>query len=181
MIDVAFFLEEPSAQDFLQGFLAQHYPNIRPRFVVFEGKSDLEKRLGSRLRAWLDPKPRFFVIRDQDSGDCKAIKERLEKICREANVVGATVCIACRELESWYLGDLESVGKALQLPGLVKLGSKAKFRDPDNATNAKQLLVEVTHRKYQERSGSRAIGLQMGLNNNRSQSFLHLNKKLQSL
>lgn len=51
--------------------------NIQPRFVVFEGKQDLERQLVRKLRLWRIPDCRFFVLRDQDSGDCRLIKRNL--------------------------------------------------------------------------------------------------------
>ncbi len=48
---VVFLLEEPSAQDFLQGILPRILPNqVMPHFLVFEGKQDLERQLPRRLR-----------------------------------------------------------------------------------------------------------------------------------
>ncbi len=42
---LVFFLEEPSAQDFLQALLPRVLPpHITPHFLVFEGKQDLGKR-----------------------------------------------------------------------------------------------------------------------------------------
>lgn len=89
MMHIVFFLEEPSAREMLQGVL----PNILPehmttQFIVFDGKRDLEKRLPRRLRAWRQPDTRFVVMRDQDNGDCRAIKDALMHKCHEACQTG---------------------------------------------------------------------------------------------
>ena len=56
MRTLVFMLEEPSAQDALQGFLPFILPaGIQVEYMVFEGKQDLEKRIGRRIRAWLRP------------------------------------------------------------------------------------------------------------------------------
>lgn len=70
-----FFLEEPSALEMLEGVLPRILPaDIQIRYLAFQGKQDLEKNLKKRLRGWRLPDSIFIVIRDQDSGDCKAVK-----------------------------------------------------------------------------------------------------------
>ena len=81
--NLVFFLEEPSARDFLEGILPRVLPaHVTPHFLVFEGKQDLEKQLVWRMKRWLRPNSRFVVMRDQDSGDCRAIKSRLLSLCQ---------------------------------------------------------------------------------------------------
>ncbi len=76
-----FFLEEPSAREMLQGILPRFLPNsIFIRYVIFQGKQDLEKNLKLKSRAWRLPNCSFIVIRDQDSGDCEKIKAKLAHI-----------------------------------------------------------------------------------------------------
>jgi hypothetical protein len=85
-----FFLEEPSAKEMLQGVLHRILPDeILIRYVVFQGKQDLEKNLKIKLRAWTLPNCSFVVMRDQDSGDCKEIKEKLANICEKAGRKGS--------------------------------------------------------------------------------------------
>lgn len=79
MKTLVFFLEEPSAKAMLEGVLPKVLPaDITTRYIVFEGKQDLEKRLPGKLRGWKLPDTTFVVMRDQDSGDCVVIK----KICK---------------------------------------------------------------------------------------------------
>ncbi len=48
MKTLVFFLEEPSARAMLQSFLPRVLPaGYQALYIVFEGKSDLEKRLFS--------------------------------------------------------------------------------------------------------------------------------------
>lgn len=71
MTELVFFLEEPSAREMLEGLLERLIPPaISRRYVVFEGKQDLHKRLQQRLRGWLNEDACFVVLRDKDSGDC---------------------------------------------------------------------------------------------------------------
>lgn len=53
MTELVFFLEEPSAKAMLEGVVPRLLDDsVTVRYVVFEGKQDLEKRLPRRLRAW---------------------------------------------------------------------------------------------------------------------------------
>ncbi|MEA1050803.1 DUF4276 family protein [Lamprobacter modestohalophilus] len=171
MTHLVFFLEEPSAKELLQGILPKVLPEqCTTQFVVFEGKQDLEKRLPIRLRAWRHPESQFIVMRDQDSGDCKAIKSRLVATCCAAGQPSALVRIACRELESFYLGDLAAVGRAIGPQNLAKQDRSAKYREPDRLPNAAQELKRLAP-TYQKVAGSRAIGRELNPSTNRSRSF----------
>lgn len=174
MTELVFFLEEPSAKAMLQGVIPRLLDeDINVRYVVFEGKQDLEKRLPRRLRAWQNPYARFLVMRDQDSGDCYEIKRKLSGICEDAGRPDALVRIACHELESFYLGDLNAVASTIGPENLAKKQNNAKYRNPDRLNNAAQELKHVA-KSYQKLSGSRAIGPALSLDQNRSQSFNQL-------
>ena len=118
----------------LQGLLPRLLdPRIQPRLIYFEGKQDLEKQLARRLRGYLNPHARFLVLRDQDSApDCTIVKAKLQVLCEQAGRKAVSlVRIACRELETIYLADLQAVERALALQGLIKHQNIVKFRQPD--------------------------------------------------
>jgi hypothetical protein len=182
MITLVFFLEEPSAREMLIGVLPKILPDhIVPRFVVFEGKQDLEKQLVRKLKHWRSPNSKFFVLRDQDSGDCRLIKRNLLEKCSEADKPDTIVRIACHELESFYLGDLQAVEKGLKISRLSKLQNNRKYREPDKVTNPAQELMNLTKNYYQKVSGSRAIGKYLSLENNLSHSFNVLVKAIKDV
>jgi hypothetical protein len=171
MIHLVFFLEEPSAKEMLKGVLPKILPDdIHTQFVVFEGTQDLEKRLPLRLRAWQQSGTLFVVLRDQDSGDCIEIKKGLTEKCAAAGHPNTLVRIACRELETFYLGDLVAVADTIGPSNLYKMQGKAKYREPDRLANPSQELKRLAP-TYQKVSGSRAIGQYMNINNNQSHSF----------
>lgn len=171
MNQIVFFLEELSAEKMLQGLLPRLLPqNITPRFVVFEGKQDLEKQISRKLRAWNQPHCCFVVMRDQDNGDCVTIKQNLVKKCTDAGKPETLVRIACHELESFYLGDLNAVSQAIGPAKISKPQRKEKFRNPDALENPSQELKNLVP-SYQKVSGSRAIGPFLDIENNKSNSF----------
>jgi hypothetical protein len=171
MTTIVFFLEEPSAQDALEGLLPRILPEgIQTEFLVFEGKQDLEKRMVRRMRGWLRPNSLFVVLRDQDSGDCRTIKGELVGKCREGGQPEALVRIACRTLESWFLGDWEAVAMAFGSPRLKSLSQKAMYRKPDALGNPVSELRKYLS-TYQKRDGARRIGPLLDIERNLSRSF----------
>ncbi len=172
MKTLVLLLEEPSARAMLEGLLPRVLPDgVSVHFMVFEGKQDLERQLGRKIKDWLRPNSVFLVMRDQDSGDCRVIKENLLKICRAAGRPEALVRIACRELESWYFGDLGAVEKGLGLSGIVQFSNKAKYRTPDQIVNPATELHKITKGSYQKIGGSRKIGPHLDIESNTSRSF----------
>lgn len=172
MSELVFFLEEPSAQAMLEGLLPRLLPEIKTvRYIVFEGKQDLEKQIQRRLRGYRSPGAKFVVLRDQDSADCRIVKAGLKKKCEDAGRPETLIRIACHELESWYLGDLAAVETALQIRGLGGFQNGAKYRRPDNIANAAEELSKLTKGVYQKILGSRVIGPLLDLENTRSPSF----------
>ena len=69
-----FLLEEPSMKELLDGLLPRIFPGLNFQCVPHEGKSDLDKSIPRKLKAWLEPGVRFVVVRDNDNADCSDIK-----------------------------------------------------------------------------------------------------------
>ena len=169
---LVFLLEEPSIREMLKGLLPRLVPDIADiTYIVFEGKSDLERNIVRRLRKWRHPESAFVVVRDQDSSDCIGLKEALVRKCREAGRGDAVVRIVCRELESWYFGDLAAVERGLGVPALVRHEARSKYRVPDDIQAPSRELMKITRNVYQKVAGSKAIGRYMRLDMNRSHSF----------
>lgn len=172
---IVFFLEEPSAREMLEGLLPRVLPaTAQIRYLVFQGKQDLEKNLVKRLRGWQLPDSVFVVMRDQDAGDCHAVKRKLADLCRQAGKSDVLVRVACHELESFYLGDLEAVEKGLGTKGIAVKQNNRKYRSPDNLVHPAEEISRLTGGVYQKVAGSRAIGPHLDPVRNRSHSFTAL-------
>jgi len=109
MSRVVFLLEEYSMKVLLDGLLPRMLPDLSFLCVPHEGKQDLEKSVPRKLRAWREPGVCFVVIRDNDGGDCRALKEDLVALCSEARRNDTFVRIACQEPEAWYPGEPDAV------------------------------------------------------------------------
>jgi len=177
MKELVFLLEEESAKAMLEGLLPRILnPQIRPRLIPFEGKQDLEKQLTKRLRRYVNPHARFIILRDQDSApDCKAVKAKLVEHCLYAGQAAKSlVRIACKELETFYLADLNAVEQGLTLKKLTNLQASERFRNPDRLGNPSKELDALTKGEYQKVSSSRAIAKHLDPANTRSASFKNL-------
>ena len=164
-------LEEPSAQDALQAWLPHWLPgHVQVHYIVFQGKQDLEMQMVRRMQFWLRPDSRFLVMRDQDSGDCHVIKAGLRKKCEEAGHPNAIVRIACKALETFFIGDWKAVADAYDKPILAANQRKAKYRKPDLLSNPSDELDKAV-RGYQKREGARRITPNLDLQKNQSGSF----------
>lgn len=177
MRELVFLLEESSARAMLHSLLPRCLSgDIAFRLIPFEGKQDLEKQMERRIRAYRNPYARFIVLRDQDSHpDCRSLKNSLFTYCeRSGRAQHCIVRIACQELETFYLADLDAVEQALAISSLAKQQDKQKFRDPDRLANPSRELRALTKNRYEKVSGSREIGKHLDLQNTRSASFRNL-------
>jgi hypothetical protein len=147
--------------------------NISIRYVIFEGKQDLEKQIERKLRGWRQKDTFFLILRDQDADDCIVIKAALKAKAAAAGKIGRTIVrIACCELESFYLGDLAAVEQGLKLSNIASLQRKRKYREPDKLADAAQELGRLTKHQYQKIHGARSIAPFLKLDDsNMSTSF----------
>ncbi|MBV7568562.1 DUF4276 family protein [Pseudomonas sp. PDM27] len=175
--ELVFLLEERSAKVMLESFLPRILDEqIEFKLIAFEGKQDLEKRMTMRMQGYLNTDARFIVMRDQDSDpDCKALKARLLGKCQDSGKANhALVRIACRELETFYLADLQAVETALGVKGIRSKQQSAKFRNPDYLGSPSHELKVLSKFRYEKISGSREIGRYLQVDNGRSASFRNL-------
>ena len=140
------FTEEPSMELVLRDLIGRHFPSALEfadwMIVSHSGKSDLEKQFPDRMRRWGSwGNPSFVILRDNDGGDCGALKEHLASL---AAVSGHPfkVRIVCQELEGWLIGDSAAVTAAY--PRCRFSNNTAKYRNPDRLTNAAEELAQLT-------------------------------------
>lgn len=153
-----------------KGLLPRLVPGTQCVLIPHEGKQDLERSIANKLKGWNVPEDKFVIVRDQDSGDCIKIKEKLVQLCRDAGKEPALVRIACRELEAWFLGDLSAVEQGTGARNLSKLQGKKKYRNPDKIGSPSKELKRIVP-EYSKTRGARMIGLHLSLETNTSHSF----------
>ena len=122
--------------------------------IAFQGVSDLERSLVRRIRGWRDPRARFLVIRDNDNGDCRARKERLNSLIEKAGGCRPVkIRIVMQELEAWFLGDPE----ALEAAGLLKPGKRPRSLEEPEMKRRPVDVLRTLDRSYQKGIGARRI------------------------
>lgn len=170
MSRLVFLLEERSIQVLLENLLPRLFPALEILCIPHEGKSDLEKSLPRKLRAWHYPDDRFIVVRDSDGKDCKALKAALAKICADAGRGDTLVRIVCQELEAWYLGDLSALASAFGNPALGRLAGRVGYRDPDAIAKPSRELASLCP-TFQKIDGARKMAECLSYERSRSSSF----------
>ena len=176
---VEFLLEEPSMVNYLEQIL----PKILPEgFVLNEncflrphnGKSDLLKSIPQKVKAFsklTHEAYRIVIVHDQDSNDCKHLKQKLATLCIQNGDCPTLIRIACRELEAWYLGDMDAIQKVYPSFKADQYRNKAKFRDPDTCNPSDELKKLIP--SFQKGYASKEISKYISIENNRSASFGH--------
>lgn len=181
-MNLVFLVEQRSMKELLNGIL----PKILPKAISFQiiphnGKSDLQRSISKKMAGRNVPDTKFVILHDQDSADCKELKQKLRRIVEQTGKE-AVIRIVCRELESWYFGDLRAVSLAYN-ENLEPLAKRKKYRIPDEIGNPKEELKKIIP-VNQQISGARRIGPLMNIDANTSESFRqfvqgvrHLTKK----
>ena len=183
-------VEELSMEVALRSVLPRIVPAVSFEIRVFQGKHDLLKQLGDRLRGyrgWLPTGMGIVVIVDRDEEDCLDLKEKLEKAARQAGFETRSASdggrfqvlnrIAVEELEAWFFGDVAAVRKAYpRVP--ESLGSHKAYRNPDAIKGGTAEALERVLRGAGHFPGglakmraAREISAHMDVENNQSRSF----------
>jgi hypothetical protein len=137
--------------------------------VTHNGKKALQKSIPIKTKGWGEPNVRFIIVHDQDSADCRKLKNDIQHLVHDTRRNDTLIRIVCTELESWFLGDLEAIEKGYHVK-LTSYKSKAAFHNPDALSNAKQELKRLVP-TYQPISGSKTIAQSMDITKNKSHSF----------
>lgn len=170
MSRLVFLLEERSIKVLLESLLPRLFPALEIFCIAHEGKSDLEKSLPRKLKAWNRPDDRFVVIRDSDGKDCKALKAALAEICAASGRDDTLVRIVCQELEAWYFGDPVALAGVVGDPSLRNLAAKAGYRNPDAIAKPSREIVKLCP-AFQKIDGARKMADRLSYRSNSSASF----------
>ena len=182
-MNLVFMLEEESAKHVIESLLPlilSGFPSVNCLCIPHQGKSDLQRSIPIKLKAWRKPETFFVILHDQDSHDCRKLKQELQKICAEQNKHSPLIRIACRELEAWYFGDLDAVKRAFPNLEMVKYRNKAKYRNSDNIICPSAELQRII-KGFHKSIAAKKVPQYMDINNNSSRSFTHMVTGVQKL
>ena len=178
---VLFLLEEKSTYEMLNKMMPRLFPTLSCKYRTFSGKPDLLSRLEKTIRNHTDEDCHFVIVCDQDADDCVKLKQKISESCQKTGRKAMChIRIACHELESWYLAQLDVVSQHFGVPEVVNL-QNTKYRYPDNIEKPSKELERITKRNYQKVKGSRKMGEYLNLTVDRSTSFRHFIEVLKRL
>lgn len=185
-------VEEPSAEAALQNLVPKIVgKDVSFRILVHQGKTDLLNKILPKLRAyskWITNEVKIVILVDLDRDDCLQLKEKLNKIAKDAGLkiktsIGELTSnfqilnrIAIEELESWFIGDKNAIHKTYNKVNPNEL-IKPKYSNPDSISNTWEELERVLQKFHYYKGGlskiqnARMISEQMDVNNNSSKSF----------
>jgi hypothetical protein len=158
----------------LSGLLPRLFPGLvdGQNFLCVEhqGKSDLDKSIPIKLRAWCVPDDRFVIVRDSDNANCVDLKARFVAMCRANGRPDTLVRLVCQELESWYIGDLAALAAAYPGQNVDTHHLRKRFVTPDAWQKPSLELARLVS-GFQKNSGARALAQHLTKGGNRSHSF----------
>ena len=154
----------------LDDFLPRLFPKLRFHCIDHQGKQDLDRNIIQILRNWREPGVRFVIVRDNDGGDCHALKERLWQLCRAGGHGDTLIRIVCQELEAWYLGDPGAMADAFGDEKLRNIGQRTRFRNPDIIVKPSDEVKKLVP-QFQKIAGARQMAQHLTREGNRSHSF----------
>lgn len=135
------------------------------------GKSDLKHSIPKKVKVfsrYYEP-TKLVILHDQDSNDCKTLKRDLMRLCKENGDCPVLIRIPCRELEAWYLGDMEAIEQAYPRFKAKQFRNKEKFRNPDLCQASSELKKIIP--TFQKGIAAKAIPKFMRIDENTSPSF----------
>jgi hypothetical protein len=184
-------VEEPSAEAALLIIVPRIISSNTFEIIRHIGKSDLLRKLPSRLRgykSWLPADRRIVVVVDADNQDCRLLKReldahaiaaglRIRSTAETSTEIQVINRIAIEELEAWFFGDVQAMRAAYpRIPST--LDQKREYRDPDGIKGGTwEALERVLQAAGYQRSGlrkietARTIAKHMDPRRNRSRSF----------
>ena len=174
------FTEEPSAKNVFEIILPKILPeNVNFRVYPHQGKNDLEKALKKPLP--INSKStgaKVLITRDQDTADCLELKNRIKDIVGKNCHCDYYIQIICKELESWFLGDIMAINKGYPRFKPESFKNKSDFRNVDKITNPNIYLLKIIP-EFSKRSTlpklevSETIAPFLNISDNKSVSFIH--------
>lgn len=178
MIGIHIFTEEPSMKEVLDIIVPKLIPsNVYYRVYPHQGKQDLENALRTTVPGISKlPGARIIITRDQDNDDCMTLKSDLQQLVAGNISCDYKIRIVCKELESWFLGDLIAVENAYKRFKHQRHLNRAEFRNVDNVPKPSEFLRRIIPEYSDLRSlpkleTARKVSANLILERNRSKSF----------
>ncbi len=174
------FTEEPSIQPIFNSLIPKLNPEARFEIRTHQGKQDLRHAIRTTIPVIAKrPEVKILVAIDQDQEDCTNLKKAIVDDLNNARIEAPyRVVIVCRQLENWFLGDMEAIQSAFPRFNPEAHRRKSHFRSVDLIKNAPHLLKSIIPEfskttKLPKLATAEKISRHLTPTNNTSASFLH--------
>jgi hypothetical protein len=182
------FTEEPSIKYVLEEIIYKlNLVENQFRIYPHQGKNDLitalKKTLPSISRI---PDSKILITIDQDKNDCILLKNEIQQIIELQCVCDFKIRIICRELESWYLGDMNAIENAFPRFKSENYKNKSYYRNVDKifSPNLEVLKIIPEYKQYKRLPKievAKRISPFLELEGNKSSSFNNTIKAIKFL
>jgi hypothetical protein len=140
---IIFLVEDYSMKKFFEGILPRlgfekHQFDIKHH----HGKEDLLMNLDKIVPSLCKSAQFIMVVIDQDKQNCTLLKNKIKtKMVR--CVCEYKIRIACYELESWFLGDMQAISRCSPRFKASFFQNKEKYRDIDSISKPSDVIAEM--------------------------------------
>ncbi|MFN9302294.1 MAG: hypothetical protein ACK6DA_05925 [Candidatus Kapaibacterium sp.] len=172
------FTEEQSAKNVFETIVPPLLPDgVTLRVYQHQGKQDLEKAIVTAIPSISKiPGSVILITQDQDNEDCKVVKKKIVDLLDNKCVCIYFVRIVCRELESWFLGDLRAIQKAYPRFKHENYINRTDFKNVDAISKPNNYLLIIIpeysgREKLPKLEASERISKCLDIHNNTSESF----------
>jgi hypothetical protein len=178
-----FYVEGETEKRFIEPLCKRLFPAWMAEVFSLGNKSNVINQSPSFIKN-LDKQyglKRHIILFDQDTGNCEEEKKLLAlKIKAVAPLAAVEIRIACNEIESWFLGDINTLKEFFNLPNINN--SQEKYRHTDEISKPSTLLTRETKGAYQK-SGIEVsrIAEKINIEENKSISFHYFIKAINRL
>jgi chromosomal replication initiation ATPase DnaA len=140
---IIFLVEDYSMRKFLEGVLPRlDFKNHEFDIKHHQGKGDLISNLDKIIPTLSKRAQQIIVIIDQDKQDCTELKNKIKGKMAWCSCE-YKIRIACYELESWFLGDMEAIAKCSTKFKASFFQGKEKYRDIDSIHKPSSVIEEI--------------------------------------
>lgn len=182
------FTEEFSIKNVFETILPKILPEgVAYRIYSHQGKGDLEKALTKTIPSISKiPDSKILILWDQDNEDCIALKKKIQEALKGSCSCDFYIRIVCRELESWFLGDLSAVEKAFPRFKAEQYEHKVDLRNVDLMVSPSNYLRSIipdysSSKILPKLEVSGKIAPFMNIEKNTSTSFNHTIQSIKKL
>ncbi len=90
--------------------------------------------------------------------DCRQVKTTLADLCRQGGRDDVLVRVVCRELEAWYVGEPEALGRAFSetRPSALRELNGNRYKNPDTVVRPSDIIAKLIP-GFQKRLGARRM------------------------